>query len=452
MMKRASGTTAVISMAAFITLSACAPSGQSTPSLQALPQTVTPASESLGSETVLHVFSGAADGGQSTAPLIMDPAGNMYGIAAKGGSANAGVVFEFHRDGKANWKETILHSFSGGKDGGGPLGGLTLDASGNLYGTTAVGGNPQCTASISEPCGVVFELAHGGNRNWKETVLHTFSGKDGAYPIARVTLDTSGNIFGTTEEGGTITSTCIGGCGIAYELVRSGSKWNESVLHTFSPSPAPDGAFPQSRLIFDANGDLFGSTYLGEGTTSSGTVYELVPNGSGSWKETIVHAFSLNNGTGGENPSGDLVMDKAGDLIGTTSQGGTSMSYDGGVVYMLASGSWKEHILFDFNNMQQGLGPAGGVIFGPSGDLYGTTEFGDKFGCPNAYSGCGSVFKLSLSGAETTVGLNPTGGYHPAAGLVVDAKGNLYGTTRAGGDLKACSGYNGCGSIFEIGK
>ena len=122
------------------------------------------------------------------------------------------------------------------------------------------------------------------------------------------------------------------------------------------------------------------------------------------------------------------------------------------LVYMLAAGSWKERILFGFNNMQQGLGPAGGVVFGPSGDLYGTTEFGYKFGCPNAYSGCGNVFKLTLGGNETIVGLNPGGGYHPAAGLVVDAKGNLYGTTRAGGDLKACPGYNGCGSIFEVSQ
>jgi hypothetical protein len=181
-------------------------------------------------------------------------------------------------------------------------------------------------------------------------------------------------------------------------------------------------------------------------------VYELVPNGSGSWKETIVDAFSSSNPAGDENPSGDLVLDKSGDLIGTTSQGGTSMSYDGGIVFMLAAGSWREHIVFDFNNMQQGLGPSGGVVFGPSGDLYGTTEFGNIFGCPNSYSGCGNVFKLSLSGDETTVGLNPTGGYHPAAELVVDAKGNLYGTTRAGGNVKACPGFNGCGSVFEISQ
>jgi hypothetical protein len=263
-MKHASSIAAVISMAALASLSACAPSGQSMPSTQALPQRVARPAASLGNETILHVFGGAADGGQSTAPLIMDGAGNMYGTAAKGGRTNTGVVFEFHRDGKATWKETILHSFSGGKDGGAPLGGLTRDAGGNLYGVTSVGGSPSCTASIMEPCGVVFQLTHGGNHNWKETVLHTFSGKDGAYPISRVTFDKSGDIFGTTEEGGTITSSCIGGCGVVYELVRNGSKWNESVLHTFSPSQAPDDEFPQSRLIFDANGDLFGTTYLGE--------------------------------------------------------------------------------------------------------------------------------------------------------------------------------------------
>jgi uncharacterized repeat protein (TIGR03803 family) len=403
----------------------------------------------LGSERVLHIFGGGTDGGQSTANLIVDSAGNLYGTAAKGGSANAGVVFEFSQTKKDAWKETILHSFSGSKDGGAPLAGLTMDAGGNVFGTTSLGGNSGCTASAIGPCGVVFELTPTRNQNWKETVLHAFSGKDGAFPVSGITLDKNGNVFGTTEEGGSDTTSCIGGCGVAFELARGGGQWAETVLHAFAPSQATDGEFPQSRLIFDKSGNLFGTTYLGEGPTSSGIVYELTPNGS-AWKETIVHAFSLQNSAGGENPSGDLIFDKAGDLIGTTSQGGTSQSYDGGIVYMLKAKTWNERVIFGFNNLQQGLGPNGGVILGASGDLYGTTEFGYQNGCPHSYSGCGNVFEVSLSGNETTVGLNKSLGYHPAAGLVSDARGNLYGTTRAGGDVKACAGSDGCGSVFEI--
>jgi hypothetical protein len=454
-MKRSPAIAAVISVTAVAMLSACAPGAQSTaalpqgsqPQASAQTRTVADAKAALGSEQVVHIFGGAADGGQSTANLILDAAGNLYGTAAKGGRANAGVVFEFSQT-KSSWKETVLHSFSGSKDGGSPLGGLTIDASGNLFGTTSLGGNPGCTASATGPCGVVFELTPGGNGKWQETVLHTFSGKDGAFPVSGVTLDKNGNVFGTAEEGGIITSGCIGGCGVVYELTRA-NQWAETVLHTFAPSQGTDGEFPQSRPIFDRSGNLFGTTYLGENTTASGTVYELTSKGNG-WKETIVHAFSLQQGGNGENPSGDLIFDKSGDLIGTTSQGGTSQSYDGGVVYMLKAKNWNEHIVFDFNSMQQGLGPAGGVIFGASGDLYGTTEFGFQDGCPNSYSGCGNVFELSLSGTETAVGLNKSEGYHPAAGLVSDAKGNLFGTTRAGGNLSACAGSNGCGSVFEI--
>jgi uncharacterized repeat protein (TIGR03803 family) len=456
-MSRLSTISAVISATAITMLSACASGGQSTPALPQAAQAQAPTQTrtiaklkgALGSEQVVHIFGGAADGGQSTANLIVDASGNLYGTAAKGGRANAGVVFEFSRNKKTGWKETILHAFSGGKDGRAPLAGLTMDSSGNVYGTTSVGGNSACTTSATGPCGVVFELTPTGNGKWNETVLHAFSGKDGAFPVSGITLDKSGNVFGTTEEGGSDTTACVGGCGVAFELARGGSQWTETVLHTFAPTHGTDGEFPQSRPIFDKSGNLFGTTYLGEGPTSSGSVYELTPSGT-TWKETIVHAFSLQHSGDGENPSGDLIFDKAGDLIGTTSQGGTSQSYDGGVVYTLKAKNWNERVVFDFNNMQQGLGPAGGVIFGASGDLYGTTEFGYQGGCPHAYSGCGNVFEVSLSGTETTIGLNKTYGYHPAAGLVSDVKGNLYGTTRAGGDLSACAGSDGCGSVFEI--
>jgi uncharacterized repeat protein (TIGR03803 family) len=404
--------------------------------------------QSIGREDALHIFHGP-DGGQSTANLIADAEGNFYGTAISGGAGNAGVVFELSPSSGGKWKETVLYSFSGFKDGNSPFAGLTMDAAGNLYGTTSSGGDPSCTASAGA-CGVVYELSRVGSK-WKETVLHAFEGSDGAYPVSGVTLDKAGDVFGATEQGGGTTSYCGGGCGVAYELVPSGKgKWTESVLHAFNPFQPPDGQFPESRMIFDANGDLFGTTFSGQGPTSSGTVYELVPTGSGQWKESILHEFSPQNNSDGQFPSGDLVMDPSGDLLGTTSEGGDSISESAGVVFMLEAGSWSENVLFSFNNIVEGLKPEGGVILDHAGNLYGTTEVGGHVGCPNNYTGCGNVFRLSKSGKETTVALSSTKGYHPVAGLAFDAKGNLYGTTRDGGDLKACVGYGGCGSVFEI--
>lgn len=404
----------------------------------------------LGRERPIHIFHGP-DGGQPTANLISDAAGNLYGTAIEGGAGNSGVVFELSPNSSGKWKETVLYSFSGFKDGNSPFAGLTMDGAGNLYGTTSSGGNPSCTASTGA-CGVVYELSHKGAHKWKETVLHAFSGNDGAYPVSGVTLDKTGDVFGATEQGGGTSSSCGGGCGVVYELVRGSGKWTESVLHAFNPLQPPDGEFPESRLIFDAHGDLFGTTFEGAGPTSSGCVYELVPMGSGQWKESIVQAFLPQDNGDGQFPSGDLVMDAAGDLFGTTSEGGTPSSESAGVVYMLTAGTWQENVLLDFDSSAEGIRPEGGVIRDGSGNLYGTTEFGGDVGCPNKQTGCGNVFRLSMRGKETTVALSPKQGYHPVAGLLSDGKGNLYGTARDGGDLKACVGYGGCGSVFEISR
>ncbi|MBV9648069.1 MAG: hypothetical protein JO043_11440, partial [Candidatus Eremiobacteraeota bacterium] len=239
-------------------------------------------------ESALRIFRGP-DGGQPTASLIADAAGNLYGTAISGGRRNAGVVFELSPR-ASGWKETVLYSFSGFKDGNSPFAGLTMDSAGNLYGTTSTGGDPNCTASTGA-CGVVFELHRSGSK-WTETVLHAFHGPDGAYPVSGVTLDNAGDVFGATQQGGG-TTYCGGGCGVVYELVpRRNGKWAESVLHIFKPFQPPDGQFPESRVIFDAKGNLFGTTFDGAGPTSSGCVYELVPTGSGKWKESIIHEFN----------------------------------------------------------------------------------------------------------------------------------------------------------------
>lgn len=444
---RASAALAVVSLT---TLSACASNG-TLPASQVSP--VARTSNALrpalgGREKLIELFNGE-DGGQSTANLISDKAGNFYGTATSGGAGNSGAVFELSPRGNGRWKKRVIFSFDGFKGGKTPFAGLTFDTNGNLYGTTADGGNPGCTASTGA-CGVVFELSSAGGR-WKETVLHTFDGADGAYPVSGVTLDKAGDVFGATEQGGGTVTYCGGGCGVAYELTRgTKGKWAESVLHIFNPFQPPDGQFPESRLVFDAKGNLYGTTFEGEGPTSSGCVYELTPAGSGKWTETVLQGFTPGANSNGQFPSGDLVMDSHGDLIGTTSEGGRYVSESGGVIYMLGSGTWRETVLFSFDDISEGLQPQGGVILDDAGNMYGTTEFGGQVGCPNASKGCGNVFEVSKSGTESTVALNPKYGYHPLAGLVRDTKGNLYGTTRDGGNLDECVGYGGCGSVFEV--
>lgn len=433
------------------TLSACASNGSLPPSgpSATAARLSSPARPALaGRESLIELFNGK-DGGQSTANLIRDAAGNFYGTATSGGAGNSGVVFELSPQTGGKWKKRVIFSFDGFKGGKSPFAGLTFDANGNLYGTTADGGDPACSASVGS-CGIVFELARSGSK-WKETVLHAFDGNDGAYPVSGVTLDKSGDVFGATEQGGGTTSYCGGGCGVAYELTRNTKgKWNESVLHIFNPFQPPDGQFPESRLIMDAKGNLFGTTFEGEGPTTSGCVYELTPGSNGKWTETVIAGFTPGASSNGQFPSGDLLIDSHGDLLGTTSEGGAYVSESGGVIYMLAAGTWSEHVIFSFNDLSEGLEPQGGVILDSAGNMYGTTEFGGSLGCPNATTGCGNVFKLTKGGTESSVALNAADGYHPVAGLAFDAKGNLYGTTRDGGNMDECVGYGGCGSIFEV--
>jgi uncharacterized repeat protein (TIGR03803 family) len=407
-----------------------------------------PSGGPLRPEKTVLIFRGP-NGGQPTANLIKDASGNFYGTAVSGGAGNAGVVFELSPKASGKWKETVLYSFSGFKDGNSPFAGLTMDSEGNLYGTTSTGGNPACTASTGS-CGVVYKLSRTGGK-WKETVLHAFKGDDGAYPVSGVTLDTAGDVFGATQQGGGTTSQCGGGCGVVYELVHQGNgKWTESLLHVFNPlQQPPDGQFPESRLIFDSKGDLFGTTFEGSGRAESGCVYELVPVTGSKWEESILQGFQPGNNANGQFPSGDLVMDPSGDLLGTTSEGGDSV-YSAGTVFELKAGSWSEDVLFSFDTIAEGEKPEGGVILDAAGNLYGTTELGGHVGCPNNYTGCGNVFRLSTSAKESTVALSAKNGYHPVAGLALDAKGNLFGTARDGDDLKACVGYGGCGTVFEV--
>ena len=376
----------------------------------------------------LHKFKSASAGGaEHSAGLIFDPAGNLFGTTEFGGRG-FGTVFELMPNKDGSWKEKVIHSFNG-NDGFWPAGGLVFDSAGNLYGTTPVGG--------PHNCGTIFELAPNKDGSWKEKVIHSFRETDGDYATSTLILDSSGNLYGTASNGGV--SNCENGCGLVFELTpNEDGSWKEKVLHFFNHS-AKDGYLPYAGLIFDSAGNLYGTT-VGGGTDNSGIAFELSPRGNGSWKEKVLHSFSL-KGDDGNQPHASLILDPAGNLYGTTVGGGA----DGfGTVFKLTpnkDGSWKEKVLHSFDlNGKDGLQPDGGLILDSAGNLYGTTVSGGAF--------WGTVFRLEPSARgswrETLLHSfmnNP--GARPASGVISYGHGNLYGTTFGDEDTTF-------GSVFEI--
>jgi uncharacterized repeat protein (TIGR03803 family) len=394
--------------------------------------------------TTLHSFSGL-DGGMPTAGLTMDGAGNLYGTTQYGGTADYGSVFKLVHTG-GSWILHPLYSFpndGGGNDGAEPYAGVTIGPDGNLYGTTTRGGG-------SAAYGTVFKLSPPASvcRStlcpWRETILHRFSGgSDGIFPYGAVVFDTAGNLYGTTNLGGTGTCYQGFGCGVVFKLTRSGSTWTETVVYNFRGRP--DGAYPVSGLVFDQAGNLYGTTSEGginncPGNDGCGTVFQLAPSGSG-WTENVIHIFNWN--TDGGYPAGGLILDNAGNLYGTTE----SAPLGNGTVFELThpGGQWTYTLLYSFMSGQGGLGgPLGTLAMDAAGDLYGTTIQG---GIGDCYGECGIVFKLTPSTGSWAYTLlydftDGTDGGQPYDGLIFDRNGNLYGTAsiRAGGG----------GTVFEI--
>jgi uncharacterized repeat protein (TIGR03803 family) len=350
-------------------------------------------------EKVLYSFTGpinggtAADGALPNAGLIMDSSGNLYGTTYGGGTSGVGTVFEMVYS-SGSYTEKVLYSFKGvnAGDGSGPLAGLVMDSSGNLYGTTFRGGS-----SIGAG-GTVFELVNSSG-SYTEEVLHSFpypgAGGDGSVPEAGLIMDSSGNLYGATTGGGTFTA------GTVFELPCSGSPCTypaESVLYSLTAT----GGGPAGGVIMDTTGNFYG-TGGGGGTYSLGTVFELV-NSSGSYTEKVLYSFAGpaigGPGADGAYPNGDLVMDSSGNLYGTTSQGGTAFSgttQGDGTVFELvnSSGSYTERLLHSFAGLGSGDGsaPNAGLVMDPSGNLYGTTGTGGASG------GYGTVFEVTSASA-----------------------------------------------------
>ena len=343
--------------------------------------------------------------------------------------------------------EKVLYRFHG-KDGWSPNT-VILGSDGALYGTTAVGGANSC---LGQGCGVVFKLARGADGKWRETVLHNFAGSDGQGPVGPLVFDNGGNLYGATVYGGPSCSQL--GCGVVFELVRGdGNKWTFKVLHDFAVT---DGANPYAGLIFDSKGNLYGTTSYGGNTNACtggcGVVFELAPDGKGNWAETVLHEFAGEDGVG---PVAPLLFDSAGSLYGTTQYGGDHAS---GTVFRLSPGKgdhWTEEVLHSFGfETNDGDEPTYGVIFGRSGNLYGTTLFGGTKNDP----GGGTAFRLMPEAGgkwkeKILHSFNRArfGGGPVSSGLLMDKHGSLYGTTGEGGRL-TCPGTGGagCGVVFRL--
>lgn len=392
---------------------------------------------------VLHDFTGAGDGGNPDAGLTVDAAGNLYGNASIGGAGH-GLVFKLTHKNSA-WILTPLYVFQGGNDGAMPFGGLSFGPDGALYGTTQYGGGGPCYNGFVG-CGTVFKLTppasicHTTSCPWTETVLYRFQGQpDASYPTSNLIFDQAGNIYGTSNEGGT------SGAGTVYELTNSGGNWSESILYSFKGWLGQDGASPRAGVIFDAAGNLYGTTPQGGtgcGSPGCGTVYELSPSQSG-WVETLLY-----NPPGWPNPAftyGGVIFGPAGILYGTTVGGGSNMV---GTVYQLAmrQGAWAATTLYSFPG-PYGDGPYAALAKDSAGNFCGTTV-------EDGSHGCGQVFQFSRSGNNWVfTDLHDFFGFdgcYEYDTVAFDAAGNMYGTSYAGGTYTCFAGGGGCGTVWEI--
>ncbi|MGA2904296.1 MAG: choice-of-anchor tandem repeat GloVer-containing protein [Candidatus Korobacteraceae bacterium] len=384
--------------------------------------------------SVLHNFSGGGDGAYPYAGVIVGPSGVLYGTAFEGGTHGYGTVFRLSLV-ESGWILSPLYEFTGGSDGGFPYGGLVIGPNGALYGTTTDGG--------TDYSGIVFQLRPSPAVckailcYWNETVLHTFTGNpDGYEPFSEnLIFDQAGNIYGTTSGGGMYLY------GTAFELTPSGTGYTESILHSFGSGT--DGENPDSGVVLDTAGNVYETTFYGGteeggcGGYGCGTVYQLIPS-NGGWLENVLVNF---NGANGDNPSGNLIIDASGNLYGITSN---YQSNGYGVVFKLtpSGGQFTYSALYTFNSPCESYG---GVAIDAVGHFFGVCVDGGAhqdgwiFELTNCSQTCTLVDLHDFSGSD---------GASPYGGPVLDANGNLYGTTYYGGTGTNCT--DGCGVVWEI--
>jgi uncharacterized repeat protein (TIGR03803 family) len=380
--------------------------------------------------------------------LAIDGAGNLYGTTSQNGLNNFGMAYKLSPNANGSWAETDIYNFTTGLAVGitsesSPTG-LLLDSAGNLYGANEETG--------SKNYGSVFKLTPGAKGGYSEKDLFDMTGVTD-HPEGSLIFDNAGNLYGTTLNGG------ANGFGAVYELIlQPGGVYKQSVLYSFAGYPT-DGSNPVAALVFDTAGNLYGTTIQGGDSSNCkgiqrnpigcGTVFELQPVAGGGWTELMLHSFTGATADGAT-PNGSLIVDSNGNLFGTTAIGGKKNCASGGAdsgcgtVFELSpgNGSWTENILYEFTNSTDGALPQAAVVFDAFGNLYGTT-----LGIAN--TSYGTVFKLTPATGggwtESTVyAFDITHGEYPYSNLVLDAAGNLYGTTARGGDSGAY------GTVFEI--
>jgi uncharacterized repeat protein (TIGR03803 family) len=418
---------------------------------------VTPPTEKL-----LYSFGATSDdGGVPLANLVSDSKGNFYGTTKYGGpnditysgnTTTAGTAFELSPKTGGGYTEKVIYDFGAStSDGALPIANLIFDSKGNLYGTTLAGG--------SYGLGTAFELSPGTGSTWTEKILYSFGVNlaDGKSPAAGLVFDSKGNLYGTTNIGGESDTTFGGGYGTVFELSPgTGSTWTETVLYNFSYLSQTDGYFPASTLVFDANGNLYGTTADGgtaQDLQGGGTVFELSPAGGSGWTEKVIYNFGGGSPQGYE-IDGGVVLDAAGNIYGTAHYGANGFGLDGTIFELspASGGTWTFQVLHSFGAYEgDGINPLAGLVFA-AGNLYGTTYHGGA-------NGYGAVFELSpqsgggwIESVLHSFNLSATDGVNPSASLILDASGNLYGTTAYGGaDGPNNTGTVG-GTVFEIGS
>lgn len=377
--------------------------------------------------TVLHNFTGGSDGATPYGGLTSDRAGNLYGTASAGGytgnnctPTGCGTAFRLTHRG-ASWTFAPLYSFQGNEDGSTPYAGVTIAVNGTLYGTTILG--------ASQAAGTIFRLQPGPHTGgnvlapWTETQLYQFTcGADGCFPAyGSLVVDSSGNLYGTTYQGGAACND--GSCGTVFKLTSSG-------LMAYEFPGREAGGNPLSGVVLDSAGNLYGTT---SDNNYAPVVYQLTPAGPG-WSESVLFTFPFS-----QNAQGGVILDATGDLVGTTL--GVEVENLGNAAYRLSpsDGQWRYSLLYNFGG-PAGTGPFSGVVQGQDGSFYGTT-------CARGAHGNGSVFKLTRtqSGWTETDLYDFAGGSDgacPVGGIALDTDGDIYGTTAYGG-----TGY---GVVWEI--
>lgn len=404
---------------------------------------LSPSTGTSWTETAIYSFTGQLDGAQPIG-LVLDRHGNPYGVTGVGGIPDRGTVFAIVR-GAGGWSKRTLYQFQGGADAERPVS-IAMDAAGNLYGAAFSGGGTGGQQQCPGGCGAIFQLTPSGSGAWTESVIFSFTGNaGGAFPDSELLVDTAGNIFGDTQNGGS--TGCDRGCGTVFEL-RPGSGTNR-IGQVIANFPSQDGGYAEAALVMDSQGNFYGTTTQG-GDYDYGTVFQISPSSNGQWTRTILHSFQ--GGTSdGELPLASLILDGAGNLYGTTFYGGNGVSLQcgsiacgNGTVFKLApgaNGKWTETVIYRFAGGSDGINPAANLMIDKSGNLYGTTQAGGGTGTECAGFGCGTVFELSpgANGLWTKkviynfTGPDNSDGWFPCSWLVADQAGNLYGTTEYGG-------------------